>query len=378
MPALATSHLYDFIRIAARDALPRSSDTPIAATRSDEAVAWLMRAQDATDDDGVSYGYSIKGGWRESYVETTGYIATTFFSLAQAHGRPELRERAIRMTDWLCAVQLPDGSFTNTRFSKGTGIVFDTGQDLFGLERAFRETRETRYAQAARRAADWLAYESADNAGRWTKNTHNGIPHVYNTRVAWALLRAHLIWPESGDYERVARANLDWAVSQQREALFDQCAFVTGVAPFTHTIAYAIRGLLESGILLSEQTYIDSALRAAVAVADHLSPKGYLPGQIDPDGVPVGSFCCLTGNCQMSIIWAKLYRLTNDKRLRDAAISSLRYVMNTQDVTTSNVNIRGAIKGSHPIWGRYAPFSYPNWATKFFVDAVLECRDWIS
>ncbi|MGF1595582.1 MAG: hypothetical protein ACFCVK_01410 [Acidimicrobiales bacterium] len=33
--------------------------------------------------------------------------------------------------------------------------------------------------------------------------------------------------------------------------------------------------------------------------------------------------------------------------------------------------IRGAIKGSHPIWGRYAPLGYPNWATKFFLDALL-------
>ena len=32
---------------------------------------------------------------------------------------------------------------------------------------------------------------------------------------------------------------------------------------------------------------------------------------------------------------------------------------------------RGGIKGSHPIWGGYDPFRYPNWAAKFFVDALL-------
>ena len=43
------------------------------------AEAWLCRAQDASGDGGVSYGYSLRGGWRPSYPETSGYIATTFF-----------------------------------------------------------------------------------------------------------------------------------------------------------------------------------------------------------------------------------------------------------------------------------------------------------
>ncbi len=36
------------------------------------------------------------------------------------------------MSDWLCDVQLDDGSFGNERMAVGSGIVFDTGQDLFG------------------------------------------------------------------------------------------------------------------------------------------------------------------------------------------------------------------------------------------------------
>jgi hypothetical protein len=31
----------------------------------------------------------------------------------------------------------------------------------------------------------------------------------------------------------------------------------------------------------------------------------------------------------------------------------------------------GAIPGSFPIWGRYEPFAFPNWATKFFCDALM-------
>jgi hypothetical protein len=52
------------------------------------------------------------------------------------------------------------------------------------------------------------------------------------------------------------------------------------------------------------------------------------------------------------------------------------YVMRRQDIHSANPDIRGAIKGSQPIWGRYAPLSFPNWPAKFFVDAMLLCSRW--
>jgi hypothetical protein len=36
-----------------------------------------------------------------------------------------------------------------------------------------------------------------------------------------------------------------------------------------------------------------------------------------------------------------------------------------------SVNVRGALPGSYPIWGKYEPFAFPNWATKFFADALM-------
>jgi hypothetical protein len=54
--------------------------------------------------------------------------------------------------------------------------------------------------------------------------------------------------------------------------------------------------------------------------------------------------------------------------------------MSTQDLITADDDVRGGIKGSNPVWGRYAPMSFPNWAAKFFVDAmwlrkeILECK----
>ena len=101
-----------------------------------------------------------------------------------------------------------------------------------------------------------------------------------------------------------------------------------------------------------------------------------LPGEIDERGREAARFCCLTGNCQLGVIWAKFHQSNGDAAFRRAALRSLQYVMGRQDIETSDLDVRGAIKGSHPIWGRYAPFSYPNWATKFFIDALLATLPW--
>lgn len=366
-----------FARLGLRDALSGGGNLQDPASHLESALKWLMRAQDmGGEGGGVSYGYSIRGAWRPPYIETTGFIATTFFRLAALRNDRTLFDRAIRMADWLLEVQKPNGSFGNSRFSSD-GIVFDTGQDLFGLVRAHRETGESRYFEAGERAGSWLVEEAADADGRWTQYTHLGVPHVYNTRVAWALLQLNAEAP-SADRERVARANLDWALSQQqRSGLYTQCAFKAGVAPFTHTIAYAIRGLWEAGQLLGDERYRDSAVRAADALLPHVNDDGFIPGRIDPDGIPAARYCCLTGNAQLSIVWAKLFRATGSESYRKAAARSIRYVMAKQDLDARHLEQCGAIKGSHPSWGRYSPLTYPNWATKFFVDAMLECWPWI-
>jgi hypothetical protein len=238
------------------------------------------------------------------------------------------------------------------------------------LVRAYEETGEIAFMNGALRAADWLV-NIADDQGRWTRNEHLNTPHVYNSRTAWALLRMNQV-RYSAERERVARANLDWAVSrQQPSGFFDDCAFERGVAPFTHTIAYATRGLLECSALLKDEKYFVAAQRCADAALGHVRDDGFLPGRISIDGKPTANYCCLTGNCQFAIVWAKLFERAGVEHYRRAVIRALDYVMSQQDIRTSNPDVRGAIKGSHPIWGKYAPFCFPNWAAKFFIDAML-------
>lgn len=331
------------------------------------AERWLCRAQDVTGNGGVSYGYSLRGGWRAAYPETSGYIAATFFRLARLRD-PAYRERAHRIVRWLLSVQNQDGSFPNPRYGRD-GIVFDTGQALFGLVCDYEVSGDPAVLESARRASAWLV-DIAGPDRRWTRNEHLGTPHVYNTRTAWALLRMNQVEPDARR-TNVARANLDWAVAEQQSSgFFDHCAFRPGPPAFTHTIAYTVRGLLESGLLLEDSRYIDAAVRGAEATLEHLRADGFLPSTIDLAGHARSTSCCLTGNCQFAIVWSRLSEVADLPRYRSAARSALAYVMASQDLATADLDIRGAIKGSQPVWAAYAPMSFPNWATKFFVDAM--------
>lgn len=367
----AFKHYRTFARIALEDLIGRRSTVGTPAQHLQAAENWLRRAHDRREhgaDDGVSYGYSILGGWRPSYRETSGYILTTFFDLARERNDADYRDRAIRIAEWLIRVQNADGSIANPRYGQG-GIVFDTGQVLFGFVRAFEETRRPEFKTAATRAADWLV-QVADSAGIWTRCEHLNTAHVYNSRSAWALLRMNEV-EFSPVRESVARANLDWAVSEQQPSgFFENSAFVKGAAPFTHTIAYATRGLLESGVLLGEERYLGSAKLCATATMQHLRDNGFLPGQITVAGEAAASYCCVTGNAQFAISWYKLAQLTGDDAFSRAATRALDYVMTVQDIHTDDADVCGAIRGSYPIWGRYAPLSYPNWPAKFFIDAM--------
>jgi hypothetical protein len=338
------------------------------------SLGWLKRAQDQSPEDGVSYGYSLRGGWLPPYRETSGYIATTFYRAGDQLGDDDLSHRAERIVRWLVKVQNSDGGFANPKYGPD-GIVFDTGQDLFGLVAAYERTEDLLFFNAARRAGQWLV-DALGSDRMWTRFEHKATPHVYNARTAWALLRLNQIDP-SDVWVTTARRNLDWAVeNQQPSGFFTNNAFVAGDFPYTHNISYAICGLQESGWLLDDQVYVDAARSCSDAALALMRNDGFIPGQITPEGGQAASYSCVTGQAQLAIGWAKQFDLTHDERYRAAARSSIDFVKQHHRVHDSNPALEGAVAGSFPIWGRYAPLSYPNWASKFFVDALLLERQW--
>ena len=354
-----------------------------ASTNEDHlrtTMAWLCTAQDATTNDGVSAFYDAEAGtWAPSYPETTGYIIPTFFDYAayvDSVGPTDsdvYRTRAVRMANWLLTLQLENGAFPMGPLwtdLEPKPIVFDTGQIILGLIRSFEETNDSRYIEAAKRAGNWLA-EIQEHDGSWHRFTFRSYAATYNARVAWALLRLNRATPNES-YRVAAIRNLQWTLTKQTsDGWFHNASFGPGEEPLTHTLAYTIRGLLESGLLLSEQQLFEAARLSADALLNQQMEHGYLLGTYGPRWQSNVKWSCLTGNAQVAIIWLRLYEMTFDKAYIQAAGIANNYIKQVQNRHSELPGIKGGIAGSCPIYGGYHPYLFVNWAAKFFVDSLL-------
>jgi len=335
-----------------------------------ETMNWLLRAHSRTSDNGVSEAFHMYHGWLPSYPETTGYLIETFLDYYQFTKKKIFKDRALQMANWLISIQYHDGAFPDSYFKNK--MVFDTGQILSGLVRAYEETKQDKYKEAAIKAGEWLINEQEED-GTWIKNAYNHIPHTYYARVAWSLLKLHRITAEE-KFTKSSRKNIDWALSNQYDnGWFNNSSFdlQKNHNPFTHTIAYTIRGILESGIYLNEEKYINSAVRAMDSLLTKIPSNGFICGTYDKNWRGDGKFSCLTGSAQLGIIFFKLYKITDFDKYLNKGCEINHYLKSKQNIITNNLNIRGAIPGSYPIWGKYLHFTYPNWAAKFFVDSLF-------
>jgi uncharacterized protein YyaL (SSP411 family) len=274
------------------------------------------------------------------------------------------------LADYLLKNMTPEGGVAHWASSKPYPIVFDTGQVIFGWLAAFAASGDERYLKAAERGGNWLV-AIQHPSGSWKEHQHLGVEKVIDTRVAWALLRLH---QHTGQevYRQAAVRNLDWARQQQdSDGWFRHCAFLANEDPFTHTLAYTAEGLFECGRLLGETRYIEAARLTADAFLARQHADGKLASTYGSAWRETNRSSCLTGNCQMSRLWLQFYEIRGDQAYYVAAKKALEFVARTQKLGTPHSDIRGAIAGSYPIYGRYERFKYPNWAAKFFIDALL-------
>jgi len=342
-------------------------------------IDWLCRAQDIRNDcedvGGVSAGWSFEDGWLPSYPETSGYIIETFIDAANIVPDRQLIERAMKIANWELSIQNADGSFPG-HFGEESSqpVIFNTGQIMHGMNVSYQKFKDDKFLESAVKAGKWLLTQQ-DEDGCWRRRTHNGIPHAYNTRAAWALLQTGLLASDE-ILINAAKKNIDWALTQQYEnGWFDCNAFTPGAKPYTHTIAYAIRGILECGLLLSNEHYINSAYKSAQALAGAQQVNGALPGTFDENWQTSAYYVCLTGLAQTSIIWSKLIHQCHKKELQPNVDKAIIYLKQKHTITDDGKVNDGGIAGSFPIWGRYSMFEYPNWAAKFFAEALISDRD---
>jgi hypothetical protein len=344
------------------------------------AANWLAAAQDSQPDGGVSGRYKLQSGWSSSYPETTGYLVPTLLRLADHWQEPSWRDRAERTVSFLLRLQLPEGAFPGGEVAENRTAPspFNTAQILQGLVSWHRHRADAPVGEAAARACRWLIAVQ-DQDGAFRRYFYNDRAAAYSAYLSCWIARYGVLFADPAA-TRAAGRHLDWLLARQDRATgwfqdsgFDAAQHATQTA-FTHTIAYTIAGVLLSSLLLGRGDGVEAAARAADGMLRRFEDSGSLPGLLDRAWRPVEHAQCLTGNCQMALIWLLLYRHGGARNYFDAAVRALDLVKAAQDLDNPNPGLRGGIGGSHPIWGSYIPRALPNWATKFFIDAMLEKR----
>jgi hypothetical protein len=368
LPAQAReAHLRDQFGLPSRD--------PGCEEVLKQAVAWLGRAQDHSTscDGGVSHSYSLLNGWSSSYPETTGYIVPTLLRYCDLYSDGEAERRAALMLDWLISIQLSDGSFQGGRIDTQpvVPVTFNTGQILMGLAAGARALGR-KYHEPMCRAADWLV-QTQDSHGCWRRHPSPLArlgERAYDTHVAFGLLEAARVEPRPS-YVEAALANVRWALRFQSEnGWFDKCCLTDLSQPLTHTLGYALRGVLEAYRFTRDGTLLQAGRRTGDGLLSAMSSNGFLPGELDCNWHGKVKWACLTGTVQVAYCWLLLYEETGYEPYRRAACTANRYVRRTVAVQGPG-EICGGVKGSFPVYGAYLPYKYPNWACKFMIDSNL-------
>lgn len=312
--------------------------------------------------------------WYAAYPETNGFWLNTLLAVRNNFENvytsvfPD-NKIIDDVAAWLLTTQRLDGTFPGSYgdYVNQPPRVFNNGQIILGLSDYYEHSKNIAALEACVKSADWLC-KVQDSDGGWRQFTLHQLSS--NTRTAWALIRLGNITGEN-KYTQAGIKNIDYAISLQNDkGYFTQNGFDDYPLNTTHTLAYAIRGVLGAGIELQNDRWIQSAQKAYDAVVKLVRPDGFLPGDVSENFETPHHYCCLTGNCQLSVVGFELYRITKQTEYLEAGNRLINYVKSKQLLSEFN-HTNGGISGSWPLNGRYCAYDLPNWAAKFFVDALM-------
>jgi len=340
-------------------------------------MEWLAQAQEACGGNGVSNVFRLGIGWGEAYPETSGYILVTYLVYANYSGDKNFVDRAVQIGNWEIDIQAPNGGIFSSVALRQTR-VFNTGQVILGWCALFERTGDAKYLQAAIRAGDYLLNEQEVD-GTWRRDTYCGA-RTYHAGVDWGLLRLAELSGERS-YAAAAVKNLRWVLEQQLESgWFDQCGFDDKL-PIMHVIVYTLRGLLESSLTNNEAVKALEIMPAVIRATDALcralqaqpvaNIRGMVPTSFDKNWHSPDKDSCLTGNVQLAYFLYRLSHLTSNQTYKEIADNVVSATKRTQIVGSSLCEINGAMAGTYPMTHGYVANGYPNWAAKFFADALL-------
>lgn len=336
------------------------------------AVDWLLNAQSHSPDGGFPT-LSMGKGFGSSYPETSGYILETLINWHCISPSVQLEQSIQKTVNWLLEIQHPDGGWQSGYVDQNKPpVVFNTAQVMRGLITMYKKNNDQVIADSLDKAAQWIV-DVQESPGVWARHNYLGHARVYDTYVDAPLMRWGLE-RKNADVIEAANKNIRWVMKKQQSNGWFADADNTikhNHQPILHTIAYTVDGLLEFAELSDEEDVFISGKITADILALRMIADKRLPGRFD-ERWRGAEAAIPTGYAQMVVAWRRIHdRVPQQKTWLQAIDLTCAYLMHMQWKDTDMPHLDGAVSGSYPFWGKYEPFRCPNWAVKYFIDAMM-------
>lgn len=325
---------------------------------------WIERSRSPRTGAARAF-YTPVRGWARTYPEGTGCLTATVLRAGSFLHDEDVDGRARSFGEFLLDIQDERGGWHAGTWppQKAAPLsILASAQIQKGLCALRSHTGEDVWLEAALRCARWLVKTIDDERCA-----------TYHTQVAWSMLE---VWALTGETTvRDAAIRLLECVRGRRTLFgaFSGWGFGDSDSAFTHTIAATLRGFLESARLLDDpERYARPVMVALRRLAeDTIAMNGRLPGAYDTDWHSDRRYTCLSGNAQIALCLLEAYTINRNERFPQAARALIEEVCRYQRPDHPIPGLRGAVPGSHPLWGRYMRGRYPSWSVKYLCDAIV-------
>lgn len=300
--------------------------------------------------------------WSKPYPETTGYLIPTLIQLEK-----QMDIKTSNLVDsciqWLAKeVQHKDGAFPSLYADNTRPSLFNSAQIALGFYAYAKKSDQ--YKAEELKLTEWLAEHICISE----KDIHYKEDFVptYYSRVVWPSL---LLGLKHGHEVLLEGCKKLLGILLQRidKSYFPLQAGFQGDIAFTHTLAYTVRGIMESALLLEDDSLLELCKHQIDAQIQVMQSNNMIiAGQYGPGWEGDYSFRCLAGEWQWIIIFLKAVNLFNERSYLNLSSQLIEKMPGSGFLYPE-----GAVSGSWPFWGKYMPLKAPNWAAKFALDALL-------
>ncbi|MEO7176838.1 MAG: hypothetical protein ABIV51_13025 [Saprospiraceae bacterium] len=326
------------------------------------AINWVHRSIQVNGGKGSSAYYHLLKGWSKPYPETSGYLIETLMS----SGEEKDRKAALGLGEWLLRIQTSSGAFPGGLGTHGKPIFFDSGMILGGLNCVHQFDPEGPWLSPLRALRVWLIQQLREPSDT---NFVSGYDPTYQVLVLSRLLDSDKLIPISREDLDLIKATFSNYLKRINELSFPtQSGFLPDADALTHTLAYSLEGILKCGLFFENEKAIQVVKNALNQLIKKRRELGFLPATIDHHWASKDSYCCVVGNCQLSLLMNEMYRISNENHFLDAAVQLFVDVAQTAK-RRMFVGKNAGVPGSTPIYGAYFRFAFPNWAAKYYIDA---------